>query len=184
MQQLGFFQRLRLVLGLIWSLLIHPAPPAERLPPETATNRARWAGEPGTTPPRPQQPPPLGDLVRVIPIAQTRSASGIDITLFSLIIFEGGFIVHGMHSLKCGEIGRDNIWHAHPAFTVADDRSNANLMRGGRTNDSRFEFQFFPALDTNARELTITISEMRTTFFKEHRHEVDEGPWVFSVALT
>jgi hypothetical protein len=187
-QPIGFFQRLRVVLRLIWSLLVHPTPPSEPSPPESVTNRARWSGKPGTTPPRVESPPPLGELVRVIPIEQTQSASGIDITLLSLELYHEGFVLLGLQSAKYGEWSRENIWNAHPTFSVIDDRGNAYRWWRGSDNPKegiyRFEDRFAPGLHPEARELTITLTEMRTTFFKEHRHVVDSGPWIFSVALT
>ena len=179
-QQLGFFQRLRLILRLIVGLLFHHGPP------ETARHTARWKGSSdGARPSIPQGPSPeLRTFMRVIPIAQTQSASGIDVTLFSLVIFNEGFIVHGMHSSKYGDIGGGNIWHAQPAFNVVDDRGNAYQWRGGSAHHSRFEFLFSPSLDENAQDLTLTITQFRWVFPREHRDELDDGPWVFKVVLT
>ncbi len=177
-EHLSLGQRLRLALSLIVSLFFHHGPP------QTARNTARWVGPPHGPPPIPMgRPPELRTFLRVIPVAQTQSVNEIDVTLFSLVCFEEGFIVHGMHSTKYGEIGRDNIWHAHPAFDVVDDRDNVYQWRGGSAGGSRFEFRFSPALDENARELTLTFTQFHWSFPQAQRRKVDEGPWVFTVAL-
>ena len=183
-EHLSFFQRVRVIFRMIYALLLHYGP-REHLPPQTVRNTARWAGPPGSQPPpRTAGPrPELREFRRVIPIAQTQSANGIDVTLFSIDSFREGFIVHGMFSPKYGETDRDNIWHATPVFTLLDDRGNAYQWRGGSGHDNRFESRIQPGLADKAAELTITIGKIHWTFLREQRHVDDEGPWVFKVPL-
>ncbi len=176
MQDHSFPQRVRVIFRLIAALLFH------RAPTETSSG---WSASPDLPPrPMPRGPrPEIRELLTVIPIAQTQTAAGIDVTLLSLESYRSGFIVLGQHSAKYGEHGPDNIWHAIPVITAVDDLGNDYQWWPTGGNRNRFECQFAPALDPNARELTLTITVIRWTFFQEHRHQMDEGPWVFHVSL-
>jgi hypothetical protein len=122
-------------------------------------------------------------LERVIPIAQTETAAGILVTLFSLEAYENGFLVHGDISEKYGAWSSENFWVAQPTFVVTDDVGTDYRWWPANGDHTRFTNGFAPELNPNAHELRLTVTHIQWTFFKTHRHVLDKGPWTFRISL-
>ncbi len=176
-KNLSFSQRVKVIFRLIAGLLFHRIPSSE--------TSSGWSASPDLPPlPVPRGPrPEVRELLTVIPIAQSQTAVGIDVTLFSLESYNEGFIVLGRHSAKYGEHGPNNIWHAIPVFAAVDDLGNDYQWWPSGGNRNRFESRFAPALDSKAHVLTLTVTQVRWTFISERRNQMDVGPWVFRVPL-
>jgi len=176
-EQRNFFQRLRVILQLIWSVLFHRGPRGT----ETSWSApANWKSLP-----RPSGPAPvLGDLLRVIPVVQTHSVADITVTLISLEVYDGGFLLRGQHTAKYGERSPENFWAAIPTFTASDDLGTKYRWWQSRNDDARFTGGFAPRLKPDTRELRLVVTHIQWIFYREKRHELDTGPWEFSVSLT
>jgi hypothetical protein len=173
---LNFLQRLRLAFRLLWPNPFHRSP---RTVETRSYAPASWKKLPQPTGPTAE----LGEPRRVIPIVRTQSVNGIRVTLVSLEIYEGGFLVHGQFPAKYGERSLENIWMAHPTFTVSDDIGGEYRWCGSRGDGTRFMPSFAPAPSPAAHELRVTATHIKWNFPKERRHELDEGPWSFNISL-
>jgi hypothetical protein len=173
---LTFLQRLRLAFRLIWSGVRGKQP--------RATETRFSAPESFKRLPKPTGPiADLGELRRVIPIVQSEQAAGLTVTLISLETYDGGFLIHGRHSLRYGERSAENLWMAHPTFVVTDDTGTEYRWGGSRGDGTRFMPSFAPAPNPAAHELRVNVTHIQWMFPKERRHELDEGPWSFSIQL-
>lgn len=173
---LNFIQRLRTLVRLIWTSIFRKG---------SQPRATSWSAPADWGPtPIPNYPvPALGDLLRVIPIVQTESAAEIAITLISLEVYSGGFLLHGSHTEKYGAIGQGNVWFAVPVITAVDDTGAAYRWWPSGSGRGRFTPRFAPTPSPNAHQLRLTVSEIRWTFPMVHRHELDIGPWEFSIPL-
>lgn len=174
-QSLSFLQKVRIILRMIMSLFARAKPPATA----TWSSSSDVAVLPNLSGPRPK----LEDLKRVIAIGQVQSAADLDVMILSLESYGDGFLVLGRHSNKYGDLSPDNLWHAMPAFSAVDDLDNAYRWMPTGGNRNRFECAFTPALNSLARQLTMTVTQVRWTFLRENRQQIDEGPWIFTVPL-
>ena len=175
-EQLNFLQRFQVLVRLIWENVFH------RRSHSTETSwsvPANWK-----TVPKPSGPAPvLGDLLRVIPIVQTRSVADITVTLISLEVYDGGFLLRGQHTEKYGERSREHTWWANPTFTASDELGTKYRWWRSSNDDARFMGCFAPTIDPDAHELRLVVTHIRWFFFEEKRHELDTGPWEFRVPL-
>lgn len=173
---LNFLQRLRLAFRLLWSGRLRPAP--------IGTGGLRTTSLAGAAPPIPRErAPELGTVRAVVPIVQTVHAAGIAVTLISLETYDGGFLLHGEFSAKYGGASADNPWHGMPVVTAVDDTGTSYRWWPQHGSRGRFSCQFAPALNPNARQLHLTVTEIYWTFIRIQRRELDSGPWEFSIAL-
>jgi hypothetical protein len=174
--ELTFPQRLRLAFRLILSGVWGK-------PPQVTETRFS-APESWKRLPKPTGPiADLGEPRRVIPIVRSESAAGMTVTLISLEIYDGGFLVHGQFPAKYGERSLENIWMAHPTFVVTDDVGTEYRWCGSGGSDTRFMPSFTPAPNPAAHELRVTVTHIQWIFHREQRHELDEGPWEFEIPL-
>lgn len=108
-------------------------------------------------------PAPLGDLLSVIPIAQTQAAVGVSVTLLSLESYAHGYIMHyrtifdepaALHAGRTRHIGSLEL-------DVIDDRGGHydGHMQFGRSDHHTWYFGnvYRPAVDPKARELRVRV---------------------------
>lgn len=175
-EQQNIFQRISNMLRLLWPNPFHRS---SRTTETRSSAPENWKKLPKPTGPIAD----LGELRRVIPIMQTQSVNGIAVTLISLEIYDGGFLVHGQFPAKYGERSIENIWMAHPTFIVSDDTGAGYRWCGSRGDGTRFMPSFAPAPNPTSHELRVTATHIQWIFTKERRYELDEGPWSFSISL-
>ncbi|HVX29685.1 MAG TPA: hypothetical protein VHA53_04330 [Nitrolancea sp.] len=175
-EHLTFLQRLRLAFRLIWSGIWGK----QQRPTETRFSApASWKKLPKPTGPAPD----LGELMRLIPIMERQNVNGVTMTLISLETYEGGFLVHGQFPAKYGERSHENMWMAHPTFMITDDIGTDYGWYGSREDGTRFLGRFSPAPNPAAHELRVTVTHIQWIFHRTQRHELDEGPWEFTIPL-
>lgn len=160
--------------------------------------RGAFSGDRPDIPPGP--PPGLAELVRVLPIGQTRGGDGLTIALLSLESYADGFLVH-CRVLLAEERPRPSLDgppfppfdHPRPALEAGDDRGGEYRVwpasGGGGGREWRFSFHAAPALDPAARELRLTIPEVRRERLDHQRRrpvtaDARRGPWTWTVGLT
>ncbi|HET7037776.1 MAG TPA: hypothetical protein VFI42_19030 [Thermomicrobiaceae bacterium] len=149
-----------------------------------AVSRPQAAPAGWERPPIPHEPAPrLGRVERVIPIALNETVAGVEIALLSLECSAEGFYLNGRYSAKYGEIGHDNIYLALPVMTARDDLGTTYRWWPQGDSRGRFACVFAPALDPSARQLELTVTEMRWTWPRSGRRELDTGPWRFTVSV-
>jgi ATP-dependent Clp protease ATP-binding subunit ClpA len=133
----------------------------------------------------------LGELVRVIPIARSEQIRYLRLSLLSLEIYGGGFVING--SVKNQATPR-TLSIARPILKVTDDRgteysSTPAPARGAMVDYYwRFTDRFGPSLDPLARTLRIHVTELAWLFqFRSTRATeappVLEEPWTVVVFL-
>ncbi len=107
-------------------------------------------------------PAPLGDLLHVIPIAQTQAAGAVTVTLLSLESYAHGFIIH------CRVIfGDQSVPHPGRMSSLGPMKLDVSDDRGGQYNghalggfdaDAWYLGSFHrPAVDPEARELRVRV---------------------------
>jgi hypothetical protein len=138
---------------------------------------------------------PLGDLLQVIPVAQTQLRDNAVVTVLSLESYAHGLIIHtrAMYLARqplaaTGAPGPSQLL----ALDVEDDRGNhyaGGLLTAG--NDGRawyFSYRYGPALDVHARELNVRVTASGATAEgradAEAREEVHAGPPTFTISLS
>ena len=156
---------------------------------DAGTGRVAVRVTPGNPPasPLPSSHPKLRDLLRVIPVAQSRVVHSTTITLLSLELYGDAFVANFRVVLRRSVPGagwRSLICH------VEDDRAveyqgtsfGEVLVLDGHW---RLTFYFTPPLDTTARELRFGVDELRWHLPRAERTEVIEtGPWTFVIPVT
>jgi hypothetical protein len=108
-------------------------------------------------------PAPLGDLLRVIPIAQTQAVGDVRVTLLSLELYAHGFIIHDRatisdqtapHPERIAQLGSLD-------FDISDDRGGHynGRMQHGRSDGFAWYFgaDYRPGIDPEARELRVRV---------------------------
>lgn len=157
--------------------------------------------QPGSDGPEYQAWPTLRRLVRVIPVEQIQRHGEVELALQTLEIYDDGFLVR--LRLSYPDRGRR---FPEPVFAVRDDRGGkygwapgpdlGSERTGGSARGWRYEaaLSFAPALDPAARELAITITEVRWRLLTSPPNfgrgparpddEVAPGPWNFTILLT
>jgi hypothetical protein len=176
LEQQNFFRRLWTMFRLLWPNPFHRSP---RSTETRSSAPAGWKKLPKPTGPIAD----LGELRRVIPLVRSEHAAGMAVTLISLEIYDGGFLVHGQFPAKYGERSLENIWMAHPTFAVTDDIGTEYRWCGSGGSGTRFMPSFAPAPNPTAHELRVTATHIQWIFTKERRYELDEGPWSFKISL-
>ncbi|MDP9371928.1 MAG: hypothetical protein M3Q65_05645, partial [Chloroflexota bacterium] len=117
--------------------------------------------------PPPGPPPQLGELMRVIPIAQTREHDGTTVSFLSLEVYADGFLLHSR--IRFGQEQQQRRFGSGGPFEmtldVRDDRGGEYRVwpggGGGNPREWRFEHRCGQALDPAARELRVTVTELR-----------------------
>lgn len=111
-------------------------------------------------------PAPLGDLLRVIPIARTQAVGDGTVTLLSLELYAHGFIIH--YRIIPNDqpiIHQSRMPHLGPLeFDVIDDRGgrfDGNQLFGGCDPHAwYYGYVYRPAVDPEARELRVLVQVM------------------------
>jgi hypothetical protein len=127
---------------------------------------------------------PLGELVRVIPVAQRLEQDDTAITCIALELYSNGFIVTFRHQQK------GSLPSPVPAFAVTgeDDRGGHYVSipysgSGGGApgrHEWRFAHRFAHALDAATRTLSLTLVAQRPGGMESERHSL---PWRFMITL-
>jgi hypothetical protein len=146
-------------------------------------------------------------LERVIPIAQTRALGDTEVTLISVEVYNGGFVLnHRIRSLGAKEDQRQafhswfskqeiprstspDIGFPEVTWQASDDQeSNYTSVpegSGGSAADYSGSTAFLPTLSKEATRLVISLDEVRwMPVNRRQRSRVDPGPWRFEVPLT
>lgn len=131
-------------------------------------------------------PAPLGDLLRVISIAQTQAVGAVNVTLLSLESYADGFFIH------CRFIDRGRLPHVSRLrpleFDVVDDRGghyDGHMQPGGRDSVAWYlGFIYRPAIDPEARELRVR-ARVRDGGLAESSPEApaSSDPWLFTFSV-
>jgi hypothetical protein len=133
----------------------------------------------------------LGELVRVVPIAQSAQIQSVRVTLLSLELYEGGFVFNGSVTPQAAPW---TLFLAKPILRVTDDRgteyrSTPAPSRGAVVYHSwRFIDRFSPAVDHRAGELRIQVIEIRRLYRSRSIQTTDvpmtlQEPWIVVVPL-
>ena len=127
---------------------------------------------------------PLGELVRVIPVARRLEQDDTAITCIALELYSNGFIVTFRHQQK------DSLPSPVPAFAVTgeDDRGGHYVSipysgSGGGApgrHEWRFDHRFAHVLDAATRTLTLTLVALQPGGMESERHSL---PWRFMITL-
>ncbi|MDP9372661.1 MAG: hypothetical protein M3Q65_09460, partial [Chloroflexota bacterium] len=178
------------------AIVRYPAPP----PPQSPRPPGRHDPGPFTILPLredalpPGPPPQFDQLVRVVPIAQTREHDGTTVSLLSLEVYADGFLLHSR--IRFGQEQQQRRFGSggplEMTLDVRDDRGGEYRIwpggGGGNPREWRFEHRCGRAPDPAARELRVTVTELRwRRLDREQRRMVtagaQPGPWEFTVAL-
>ncbi len=119
--------------------------------------------------------PTLGDLLRVIPIAETQIQARLAVTLRSLAVYAHGVVIHTRFvSEESPPVPGATRW-PRPELRAQDEFGNPyagsisvlTMMRPGRNDRPAWYFGFLldPALAPEASELEVTITERATWTF-------------------
>ncbi|HET8631712.1 MAG TPA: Clp protease N-terminal domain-containing protein, partial [Thermomicrobiales bacterium] len=133
--------------------------------------------------------PPLRDLVRVLPVAQTQERGGVAATLLALELYATGFVA----TFRLVEDRPAEGRPSPPALSlaVADDRGNrlGALLYGatGRAPEGQYEwrcaYRCIPALAPAARALRLDLAAGRWREGPTARADESGAVWSFTVAL-
>ncbi len=126
----------------------------------------------------------LGELSRVIPVAQRLAANNAMLTCIALELYSNGLIATFRHQQK------GSLPSPVPGFAVTceDDRGGhyVSLPHGGTGGGAhgwhewRFGHRFAPALDAATRTLTLTLVALQPGGMESERHG---PPWRFMITL-
>lgn len=136
----------------------------------------------------------LDRLVRVLPMAQVREASGITVLALALEVYTAGFVL----TFQAQSHGAVPFIDEPPRLTlsVTDDREQVYrvLLCGATGEGARSDWQWrhtyrcFPALPPDVSVLRLTIVSMAWELPDPERQEfvlvsTVAGPWAFTVPL-
>jgi hypothetical protein len=137
--------------------------------------------------PGPAGKPTLRELRRVLPVAQTERAAGVEVTVLSLETYADGFLVN-LRLLPLE--GEPSAARYLPILAV-----EANDDRGGRYEGEargvpwadrrqwRLSYAFQPALDPTAQSLNLRFPQAQWLSSLGQGSETLTGPWAFTIAL-